>query len=59
MTDAFGGQGMSSYDAWKWANSQLAQGSNPGLGYISYTVPEVSLLSARTVVSIPALPPAA
>lgn len=40
MTDAFGGQGMSSYDAWKWANSQLAQGSNPGLGYISYTVPE-------------------
>jgi len=37
MTDAFGGQGMSSYDAWKWANSQLAQGSNPGLGYISYT----------------------
>lgn len=40
MTYAFGGQGMSSYDAWKWANSQLAQGSNPGLGYISYTVPE-------------------
>ncbi len=33
------GLGMSSYEAWKYANSQLALGANPGLGYITYTVP--------------------